>query len=357
MGEFEQYLVHLRAALDVDDPRADEIIAEARGHLQAQAQELEEGGMSREEAVAEAVRIFGEPESVAEQLRRANGRFRAFSLGRLLLSMAVAFALISATDAVSDHLVDLSRLGLNLTLPEPREAPALSEAAKIGIVFLAFFLPAAILAGRRHWWIPSALMSVYLLGMCTQDMLAPVVLAHLEAHSWMPWYVFVWPVAMLAAVTGFTYGGARLSEFRLARYPLAAIALAYAIYLAPRVWQTITVIAGGAHLFAALTFLPTVFLLLLAFARRRSWPRLRLAAPAAIGAFAFFAGLGAVCSVGTAIADPAAILRLDLADLIEPAIMVAVSGAGLAIALSLLRAQRGDTTDTSAGGEAAAHRE
>jgi len=70
MHEFEDYLKRLASQLNVSPRRAEEICAELRSHLEATAEQLQQSGVSREEALAEATRIFGEPRAIAQQLRR-----------------------------------------------------------------------------------------------------------------------------------------------------------------------------------------------------------------------------------------------------------------------------------------------
>jgi amphi-Trp domain-containing protein len=70
MHEFEEYLKRLASELNVSPRRAEEICAELRSHLEATAEQLQQSGLSREEALAEATRIFGEPRAIGQQLRR-----------------------------------------------------------------------------------------------------------------------------------------------------------------------------------------------------------------------------------------------------------------------------------------------
>jgi len=89
MSECNAYLEKLRAALDVSPKRADEILAEARTHLEAKAAELQAGGLSRGDAVREAMEGFGEAGEMAGQLTRANGGGRAYWALRVALGVAV----------------------------------------------------------------------------------------------------------------------------------------------------------------------------------------------------------------------------------------------------------------------------
>ena len=70
MHEFEEYLKRIRSALNVGARRAEDICAEVRSHLEAAAGQLQQSGLSREEALGEAMRTFGEPHAIGRQLRR-----------------------------------------------------------------------------------------------------------------------------------------------------------------------------------------------------------------------------------------------------------------------------------------------
>jgi hypothetical protein len=72
MRTFDEYLAELRGRLQVGPRRAQEICEEARCHLEAQAQQFERQGLSREEAAAKAIAAFGEPAAVAQVLTKAN---------------------------------------------------------------------------------------------------------------------------------------------------------------------------------------------------------------------------------------------------------------------------------------------
>lgn len=70
MHEFEDYLKRLASELNVSPRRAEEICAEVRSHLEATADQLQQRGLSGEEARQEAMRIFGEPRAIGHLLRR-----------------------------------------------------------------------------------------------------------------------------------------------------------------------------------------------------------------------------------------------------------------------------------------------
>jgi hypothetical protein len=70
MHEFEEYLARIRSALSVGERRAQDICAEVKSHLEAAADRLQRSGLSRAEALAEAMRAFGEPHTIGRQLGR-----------------------------------------------------------------------------------------------------------------------------------------------------------------------------------------------------------------------------------------------------------------------------------------------
>ncbi len=74
MRKFDEYLAELRRRLQVGPRRAQEICEEARCHLEAQAQQFEQQGLSHDEAVAKAIAAFGEPAAVAQVLTKANAQ-------------------------------------------------------------------------------------------------------------------------------------------------------------------------------------------------------------------------------------------------------------------------------------------
>lgn len=74
MRTFDEYLAELRGRLQVGPRRAREICEEARCHLEAQAQQFEQQGLSHDEAVAKAIAAFGDPAAVAQVLTKANAQ-------------------------------------------------------------------------------------------------------------------------------------------------------------------------------------------------------------------------------------------------------------------------------------------
>ena len=62
------YLRRFKASLQIDEAVKDRIAAELRTHLEEKVQELEESGVSREEATKIALQSLGSPELIAKQI-------------------------------------------------------------------------------------------------------------------------------------------------------------------------------------------------------------------------------------------------------------------------------------------------
>jgi hypothetical protein len=152
MSDIESYLQHLRSHLtDIDAKRADEIIAEARTHIECRQAKLEASGMVRRDAVAEAVHTFGDAELVAERLRNANTGHQHVGPFRLLI--AVHLGLVGSL--LATHLL----LG-QLPLPFDIGGPGADSTPWFQVLaFGAIAGPAALLggwaAGRWWWWLPA----------------------------------------------------------------------------------------------------------------------------------------------------------------------------------------------------------
>ena len=76
MPDFDGYLRRIRAGLRVNPPRAEEICAELRSHLEADAMQSQQTQLGSEEAANSAVRTLGDPDAIARELTRANYRHR-----------------------------------------------------------------------------------------------------------------------------------------------------------------------------------------------------------------------------------------------------------------------------------------
>jgi len=231
MSEIDIYLAQLRSHLtDLDDRRADEIIAEARTHLESRAAQFEATGMSHDQATTEAARTFGDPSQVAQDLVQGNTRHRRPVALRTVVALAItlgaAFALTSTPDcweSPSLHFI-ADHTGL-----------ALRPAAFL--LVLIQLLPAAYLAGvvggRRLWWLAGA-PAAFWIGFCWIPSLI---------HGNFQWYhrlseQILWTLALpgLAGfvLTGTGWLGARLAASRLrllrrAAQPVTAICAAYVL--------------------------------------------------------------------------------------------------------------------------------
>lgn len=157
MSDIERYLSELRSHLaDLDPGRAEEIVAEARSHLDARMAQLRSEGLGEDEAAATAVRGFGEPGPVAKRLRRANAGYQHVGPFRLLIAVQLGLA----GSSLSTHL-----LARELTLPF--DLAGLAARSALWVQVLVFGLiagPAALLgglaAGRSWWWLPAAPVAI-----------------------------------------------------------------------------------------------------------------------------------------------------------------------------------------------------
>jgi hypothetical protein len=229
MSEFNAYLEKLGAALDVSPRRADEILAEARTHLEAKAAGLEAGGLSRAEAVREAIGSFGEAREMAERLTRANGKHQRAGIFWPTLAFALAFAGIvlafGLIEGGSPLLQPLLQPLRALKPPIPTEEgqivpPALAWNLVVQALMLLLMGPIAMLAGAvagRRWWplvgVPLALWGFVILLIETYP-------ENLVLGSAM-----VCVAAPLAALWGLL--GLRLSERKDLSRRLAVSCLAY----------------------------------------------------------------------------------------------------------------------------------
>jgi len=151
MSDIDTYLTQLRSHLtDLDPKRADEIIAEARTHLESRAAQLRVGGMDDIEANAEAARTFGDPSQVAQDLIRGNSRHRRPIALRVVAAIVITFGTSLALGLLVLGMVVLSREGETML-------PANLATGAAGIVRLVGFcglgLLTGIVGGRRFWWI------------------------------------------------------------------------------------------------------------------------------------------------------------------------------------------------------------
>jgi hypothetical protein len=259
MSEFNAYLKKLRAALDVSPQRADEIVAEARTHLEAKAAELEASGLNHGEAVQEAMASFGKAREMAEQLTQANGGGRTYWALRVALGVAVMlvglFAAAAAQNPSGTLLHSEEWLATRL-LGNP--------SAHYGVTFqlplsLLLMIPLAVLSGAiaaagRPYSLAAALPAVALgtVGLIADSQepmipLAPVLFAVV---------LVLWYFASLGARAA----GSRSLRRRLL-VPCAVLSLGAGIVAIPE-------LANGS-VFAGALGLEAAFALLLLIARTR----------------------------------------------------------------------------------------
>jgi len=233
MSDIERYLSELRAHLtDLHPKRADEIIAEARTHLESRVAQLQTTGMSRDEAVAEAARTFGDPSQVAQDLVQGNTRHRRpatlRALGALAIALGAAFALA----------------GLYAT-PECWKSPSLLFVAHHTglalepagwLLLLIQLLPAAYLAGvvggPRFWWLAGA-PGAFWIGFCWTASLLSGRLQPAPTLSEQLRYALIVPglAALVLAATGRLGVGLAASRSRLLRRAAQAITAICAAYV------------------------------------------------------------------------------------------------------------------------------
>ncbi len=151
MSDIDTYLAQLRSHLsDLDPKRADEIVAEARTHIESRAAQLCAGGMSEEEATSEATRTFGDPSQVAQDLVQGNSRHRRPIALRVVAAIVITFGTFLALSFLVLGLLVLSREGVTM-LPANLAAGAATIVRWMG--FCGLGLLTGIVGGRRFWWI------------------------------------------------------------------------------------------------------------------------------------------------------------------------------------------------------------
>ena len=157
MSDLDTYLTQLRSHLsDLDPKRADEIIAEARTHVESRAAQLRAGGMGEDQATAEALCTFGEPVRVAHDLVESNAAHRRPVALRALAAFVISLGSLAAVSTVinSDYFRESVLKGFMM----PRTG--LEFVAATNAVAYPVYVAAAVLtgviAGRRFWWIATA---------------------------------------------------------------------------------------------------------------------------------------------------------------------------------------------------------
>ena len=236
MSEIEEYLSRLRSHLDLPPERADEIVAEVRNHLQARAAELEAGGLSHDEAAAEAVRSFGEPDHIARELLEGNARHRRpqvlRALGAIAVSLGAGFALAVFYGTSESRNALSIRLMMSITGLDWFDAGWL--------LMVVALVPPALLAGmvggRRFWWLASA-PALFWIGLCW---VATAITRRLQPSANVReqlLYALIVPTLAALLFAGFGWLGARLTGARAVRiravgYVFGIGGAAYVLWLA-----------------------------------------------------------------------------------------------------------------------------
>ncbi len=237
MSEIESYLAELRARLDVDVKRADEIIAEVRTHLETQAAELQTGGLGSDEAMSQAVGSFGEPDQIARQLVEGNARHRRPEVlraaGAIIVQLSAGFAISGLYGTYTEH------------------DPAVETVARITgldwsnagwLLMIITLIPAAFLAGivggRRFWWGASA-PALFWIGLCWAMSLITWRLQPYGRVGEQTTYALVFPSLSGIVLVFFGWLGIRLvtataHRSRAVGYVLGLTAAAYVVWLAGR---------------------------------------------------------------------------------------------------------------------------
>jgi hypothetical protein len=153
MCEIEEYLSQLGSELGVRAQRANEILSEVRCHLEARAQELEDAGMAREQAMGRAIRRFGPPDQVAARLTAANHRHRSWLQASpilafgLVMGSIIGAALCEPGPSALGWFVHRATAERHMWLRPLVETVAVTAMASPAAVLVGIML------GRRRWWV------------------------------------------------------------------------------------------------------------------------------------------------------------------------------------------------------------
>ncbi len=234
MSDIERYLSELRSRLTELDPRrANEIINEARTHLEARATQLEAEGKSQEEACAEAVRTFGEPQRIAWELLQGNARHQRpdtlRALGSIVISLGAAFAFAKLTGTPESRESLSFRLFSSLT--------GLSFEYTGALLLVIALIPAALLAGmvggRRFWWLAS-IPGLFWIAFCWVSSLVSLKLfPYLNWREQLVW-ALVLPGGCALALAGVGWFGRQILKWPRLVDPIGVLCGFYVIWLVLR---------------------------------------------------------------------------------------------------------------------------
>jgi hypothetical protein len=281
MSDIETYLTELRSHLrDLAPRRADEIVAEARTHLQSRAAQLQAAGLDADQATSQAARNFGEPAQVAVDLLAGNSRHLRPSALRVLgvawasaISLAIGLGLARVSAAPESWSGPLFRFLSSHTGLDPHRAYFL--------LFLVQLLPAAYLfglvAGRRFYWLAAA-SGFFWIGAAWAGVSWTPNTAHVPLPARL-FHALIVPALAALVLGGAGWLGARLamSSRQLTRRLAHGFAIVCGLYSVALALRVLEFSLGGpdAQFFAAVVPAP-VALTLLAAARKDRRLSLRL---------------------------------------------------------------------------------
>jgi len=152
MSDIDTYLSQLRSHLiDLDPERADEIVAEARTHLESRAAQLRATGVGENEAIKEALAAFGDPPQVAQDLVQGNARHRRPAALRAVGAFVTSFGSGLVLSFLLGAGSALSRAG-TFALPAGLDSESTTTIVK-WVAYCCIALLTGIVGGRRFWWI------------------------------------------------------------------------------------------------------------------------------------------------------------------------------------------------------------
>jgi len=291
MSDIDTYLSQLRAPLtDLDPKRADEIIIEARTHLESRMAQLESTGLDSDHAAAKALRSFGDPQQVARDLVQSNAShrrplaLRAVAALTISLGSWVALVRLINTPACGEHVVK----GFIMPLT------GLGPGAAASLLLYGASVPIALLTGmvggRRFWWLAASPIVLGSAGIFALRLLYSPPNLPIGWEEALVGLLVKMPV-FVGAFAALGWLGSRLPSGRPASSAAAALCASFvaAVWLGALVttyWAD-SVAASGEHVLFATLALPLLLFALVA-GRRDRW----------LSRDAFIASVSVLCSVG-----------------------------------------------------------